>query len=1099
MRQPRLKLANGELVIERITQEPVFRKLAGRLKKPVGAVSVEGLWGSSAPITTAALSTTAESGARPILYVTAHFEEADNVRDDMELVRREGLELLPAWESLPGEGGGSQEIAGERLRLLHRLTDGQLGRGFVVVAPIQSLMQPVPNRSALENNTIELAVGQTHDPRKLADWLENRSFQRLDLVEQAGDYSLRGGIVDVFCPGDTSPVRIEFFDDRIDSIRWFDPSTQRSDRKVDRVRLLAAPDGKSTGHGDRTSFFECLPSDTIIVLDEPAEVQEMGRTFWKRLGQPRSMYTVEQLLQQANAFDCIYLARLAAPVLPTADQFRFDVTSLQRFEAKAADAIDELIALSDRQQVFVYCDNQAERQRFGELLAERAGAVPKSMHLKIGMLHRGFEWASLGMTVVAHHEIFHRHSQRRRIRRIHASRPIESWLDLEKGDYVVHVVHGIARFMGMRTMRKAAGHSEEFLTLQFAEKAAIHVPTAQIDLVQKYIGAGGIRPQLSKLGGTRWRKTKERVQDAVADLAGELLAVQATRSARPGIAYPKDTEWQKEFEGAFPYAETEDQLTVMEEIRHDLTRGQPMDRLVCGDVGYGKTELAMRAAFKVVEYGKQVAVLVPTTVLAEQHFQTFSERMADYPFYIAVLSRFRTKGEQDKIIKRAKKGQIDILIGTHRLLSRDVDFADLGLVIIDEEQRFGVEHKEHLKHLRETVDVLTLTATPIPRTLHMSMLGIKDISSLATPPLDRRAIVTQVRAFDRELIRNAVVREMNRDGQVYLVHNFVHDIHVMADVVKQCVPEARIVVGHGQMKEHELEQVMLKFVNHEADVLVCTNIIESGIDIPNVNTILLNRADRFGLADLHQLRGRVGRYKHRAYCYLLLSPDKPITSKAGKRLKAIEEYSMLGAGFRIAMRDLEIRGAGNILGPEQSGHIAAVGYEMYCQLLENAVRRLKDEGDIPLKAIHLDLGISAHIPRSYLASDRSRIEVYRRIAGSRSIEELEQLEADLRDAYGPFPETVGRLLQMAEIRVLAQRWGIGSIILREPDIVFSIDSLTQAKGAFEGAPGTVRMPDPRTIHLRLPPAYLEAPTMLAILRKLLRQADRSPQEGVTVE
>ncbi|MFQ6048483.1 MAG: transcription-repair coupling factor, partial [Phycisphaerae bacterium] len=605
--------------------------------------------------------------------------------------------------------------------------------------------------------------------------------------------------------------------------------------------------------------------------------------------------------------------------------------------------------------------------------------------------------------------------------------------------------------------------------------------------VQKYLGAGGARPELSHLGGTRWRRTRQRVEQAVSDLAAELLRLQALRQAQPGIAFPQDTAWQQEFEQAFIYTETEDQLSVMQELKADMTRPRPMDRLLCGDVGYGKTELAMRAAFKAVEYGKQVAVLVPTTVLAEQHYQTFRERMADYPFIIECLSRFRTRPQQADIIARCKKGHVDIVIGTHRLLSPDVGFADLGLVIIDEEQRFGVEHKERLKRLRATVDVLTMTATPIPRTLHMSLLGIRDISSLATPPLDRRSIVTQVRPWDDHLIRQAILREMNRDGQVYFVHNLVYNIQSIAHDVRQLVPEARVLVAHGQMPERQLERVMVNFARHQADVLVCTTIIESGIDIPNVNTIFINQADRFGLADLHQLRGRVGRYKHRAYAYLLLPRKRTISPAAAKRLKAIEQYSELGAGFRIAMRDLEIRGAGNILGPEQSGHIAAVGYELYCELLARAVRRLRNQPEGYAPTVHLELDLPAEIPRAYIRSDRQRMEVYRRLVSCRTCDELQQVRQDLRDAFGPYPEPVETVVQLAELRVLAGQWGIRSIMLDRPDLVFRVQELQRLEPVFAGAPGSVRAADGQTVHWRLPPNYLEPRTLLAVLRQRLQR------------
>ncbi|HMB95195.1 MAG TPA: transcription-repair coupling factor, partial [Tepidisphaeraceae bacterium] len=595
-------------------------------------------------------------------------------------------------------------------------------------------------------------------------------------------------------------------------------------------------------------------------------------------------------------------------------------------------------------------------------------------------------------------------------------------------------------------------------------------------------------PQLSRLGSGAWEKQKAKVSEAVMDMAAELIEVQAARAAEPGVAYPPDTEWQREFEAEFPYEPTPDQLTGAEEIKQDMQKNRPMDRLLCGDVGYGKTELAMRAAFKAIEFGKQVAILVPTTVLAEQHYRSFRERMADYPFSVESISRFRSPKEQKDIVKRLGKGEIDILIGTHRLISNDVKFTDLGLVVIDEEQRFGVTHKERLKKLRQTVDVLTMSATPIPRTLHMSMLGLRDISSLTTAPQDRRSIVTEVMAYDKNRIKLAIMRELQREGQVYFVHNRVHNILEMADEIQQMVPDARIIVGHGQMGEGQLEDVMLKFVRHEADILVCTTIIESGLDIPNVNTILINQADRFGLSELHQLRGRVGRYKHRAYCYLLLPADRPITPVAAKRLKAIEEYSHLGAGFKIAMKDLEIRGAGNILGPEQSGHIATVGYEMYCQLLEEAVRQIKQQPKPIQPDAHVDIGITAILPKTYIPADRQRLDVYRRLTRCTDLQMLADLEKDITDAFGEPPRQVMVLFALTELRLLLGMYGIESIIRKDPDVVLTVREAMKAQSVLAGAPGSLRIIDDQTIYLRMPKTYMEPETLLLVLRNLVRAA-----------
>ena len=867
--------------------------------------------------------------------------------------------------------------------------------------------------------------------------------------------------------------------DELESIRLFDAGTQRSCQPVASIRIPARQANQTSPRDQSTtSFLALLPKDTIIAFLEPLEIQELGRTYWQQLGERAGIIPVEAIFRRANDFTQLYLQRFDAGGDCSVN---LAVESLPHFEPKRGEALQALETLAVECEVVVLCDNAAERQRFEQVLDEHFERRPR-IRSEIGVMHRGFRWRDTA--IVPHHEIFSRYRQRRTLRRVQPARPIDTFFDLDAGDYVVHALHGIGRFRGLKTLERS-GRSDEYLVIEFAGDATVHVPVSQIHVVQKYIGSVRGKPRLSKLGASAWKKTKQRVAEAVTDLAADLLAIQAARETNSGTAYPQDTLWQREFEGAFLYTETEDQLRAQTEIKNDLCRRRPMDRLLCGDVGFGKTELAVRAAFKIVEYGRQVAVLVPTTVLAEQHSQTFSERLADYPFVVDVLSRFRSKAEQARIVEQTRRGQVDILIGTHRLLSKDVRFADLGLVVIDEEQRFGVDAKEQLKRLRAAVDVLTLSATPIPRTLHMAMLGIREISSLASPPLDRRSIITQVRMWNDELIRNAVLRELSRDGQVYFVHNFVRDIQNVANRLRTIVPEARIVVGHGQMKGPELEEVMLRFVRHEADVLVSTNIIESGIDIPAANTIFINRAERFGLADLHQLRGRVGRSKHRAYCYVMLSPKHPLKEAAARRLKAVEQYSQLGAGFQIAMRDLEIRGAGNILGPEQSGHIEAVGYEMYCQLLEQAVRGMKNEPAQTWRPANLELGITAAIPRAYVRSERQRMEIYKRLASARSVPDVAALQKDLRDAFGPLPESVETLLALAEIRVLAFPWGIRSIVVDPPDVIFSVDDLDRVQALFAEGPGSPRVPDHKTVHWRLGKRYLEALTLLAILRKQL--------------
>jgi transcription-repair coupling factor (superfamily II helicase) len=611
------------------------------------------------------------------------------------------------------------------------------------------------------------------------------------------------------------------------------------------------------------------------------------------------------------------------------------------------------------------------------------------------------------------------------------------------------------------------------------------VPVTKIELVQKYICGSDRKPKLSKIGMRTWERKKQKVEEAVRDVASELLSLQAARGAKRGIAYPKDTEWQRKFESEFIYQETDDQLQVVEEIKKDMRSPRPMDRLVCGDVGFGKTEIAIRAAFKTVMYGKQVAVLVPTTILAQQHYRTFSERMVDYPIDVDVLSRFKTKKEQKEVLKKLHEGKTDIVIGTHRLVQKDVIFKDIGLVIIDEEQRFGVEHKEKLKKLRETVDVLTLTATPIPRTLHMSLLGIRDISSLNIPPQERQSIRTRLLRFDPEIIRSAIIFELNRDGQVYFVHNRVKDINRVANTIAKIVPEAKIAVAHGQMPEKTLEKKMTDFVNGKSDILVSTTIIESGLDIPNVNTIFINYADTFGLADLHQLRGRVGRYKHRAYTYLLLPKDRPVTPEAEKRLKAIVDFSELGAGFKIAMRDLEIRGAGNIVGIEQHGHIDVVGYEMFCRLLEVAIRKARNEPVSVYEAVHIDLNLESYLPDNYVPDTKLKMEIYRKINRISSNHEVEEIEKELVDRFGQIPHQVKNLLVESEVRIAAQASSIRSLVRANGSIIFQIESLKKAELLFRNAKKLIRVVDNDEVHLVLPRKRMSPEDSVDFLKDLL--------------
>ncbi len=1068
--------------------------------------------------------------------------------------------MCSALELMGTLGQVSEEQAANRLALISKLAmAGKSDEGGnlkseirnpksdpppLIVAPIQALMQSVPSAQQVTQLIWTLRTGQNLEPEKLIVWLAEHGYNRLDQVEVPGDFAVRGGIVDVYIPGDFEEageqvgltVRIDFFGDSVESIRVFDLDSLGSKKVLDSVRLTDLK-GELPETGDSTHFFNYLPPDTIVVLWAPLEIGEQSKSYFDRLPEVKGIYPLAALLRQMSQFTRLELSQFeqGTVTMPSflegqnVPQFSLPIRSLQRFETEAEKAIKDLAELAGTHDVTVFCENLGEKHRFCELLDQNQPGLREKIDIPIGYLHRGFVWeesegegsgigdqgsgentqyairntqyairntqyATRPLAIFGHHELFHRYEQRRRVKKVIASRPVDSFLDLKVGDYVVHVAHGIAKFSGMQTVSKD-GRSEEYLTLRFADNAALHVPASRINLIQKYVGGFHGHPRLSRLGSGAWEKEKAKVSEAVMDMAAELLEIQASRQAQPGVAYPPDTEWQKEFEAEFPYEPTVDQIQGAEDIKQDMQKTRPMDRLLCGDVGYGKTELAMRAAFKAIEYGKQVAILVPTTVLAEQHYRSFRERMASYPFIVESLSRFKSGKQQKDVIKRLTAGQVDIVIGTHRLLSQDVKFSDLGLVVVDEEQRFGVTHKERLKQMRTMVDVLTMSATPIPRTLHMGLLGLRDISSLTTAPQDRRSVVTEIMPFDKERIKQAILRELTRDGQVYFVHNRVYNITEIADVIHQLVPDARIIIGHGQMAEHQLEDVMVKFVRHEADILVCTTIIESGLDIPNVNTIFINHADRFGLSELHQLRGRVGRWKHRAYCYLLLPPDRPVTPVAAKRLKAIEEYSHLGAGFKIAMRDLEIRGAGNILGGEQSGHIAAVGYEMYCQLLEDATRQLKNEPKPQRPEAHVEIGLSAFIPKTYIPGDRQRLDAYRRLTRCSSLEMLHELMQDLKDAYGDPPRQANVLVALTELRLLAGHYGVESIIKHEPDVVIKLRDAQRVQKALAGAPGSLRIVDDKTLYFRPPEAYLEAEVLLMCLRNLMHGAYVREQKG----
>jgi transcription-repair coupling factor (superfamily II helicase) len=919
---------------------------------------------------------------RPALVLHADARESADLSGDLALfgVARERRLLFPDLDD--------DERGLERLAVLQRLRGS---RDALVVASMQAAGEPVPAPAALDRGALHLARGATEwGPQRLAARLGEDGWVRASLVTAPGEYSVRGDVLDLYPPGAEAPLRLEYFGDDLEQIRAFDVETQRTGAPLERLDLATRAHGDAMG-----TLADHLARDAPVFLVEPApgEAARFQRLPGADLDALRGGDVRLKVLQ-------------VEPVTAGPEQLRARIV-----EACAGAA-----------HAFFACRNEAEENRVKSLLGDGA---PGPLRFLRGRLSRSFQVPERGLVVLGYDDLLQHLTRRRPPPRRVAGRAIEDFLDLEAGDFVVHLAHGVGVFRGVERIAKD-GATLEHCVVEFRDGVRVFVPVTKIDLIQKYVGSSGARPQLARLGGAAWANAKERVKRAVTDLAVRLLETQAMRRRRPGIAFPPDPDLQHQFEASFPYEETPDQITALDAVKRDMETPRPMDRLLCGDVGYGKTELAMRAAFKAVLAGRQVAVLVPTTVLAAQHFATFRERMAGYPIRVEMLSRFRTDREAEEVARGLADGTVDIVIGTHRLLSAGIGFKDLGLAIIDEEQRFGVEHKEGLKAMRATVDVLTLTATPIPRTLNMALLGLRDISTLTTPPEGRMPVATEVAAFDEGKIRAYIVRELRRGGQVFFVHNRIETIHQIDRLVATLVPEARRAVVHGRMPRRELEESMLAFVRGEIDVLVATTIVESGLDIPNANTLIVDRAHRIGLADLHQLRGRVGRGRHRGHALFLLPPEhKVVDEVAERRLRTIEEHAGLGAGFRIALKDLEIRGAGNLLGAEQSGYIADVGYELYCRLLEDAVKELRHERVTEPTDTYVDLHVDAGLPDGYAGDESLKLGFYRRIAAAGEVADLEGLRSEIEDRCGPLPEAAARLFDVARLRVIGQEHGIG--------------------------------------------------------------------------
>jgi transcription-repair coupling factor (superfamily II helicase) len=991
-----------------------FQGLATRFAEGDVCLRVAGLTDAARALVVAELL---QSQSLPILVVVESLADAHRFAADLRFFGAPAVEF-PEAEPRLWKGGHHRESDAERAVIVRRLAAGE---PLAVVATPAALDTPLPAPAEFREGTLRIGVGDGLDRELLLEAFEKAGYERVDTVVEVGQWSARGGIVDVFSPMHPSPARLEFFGDDVESIRLFDPTTQRSTDAVEELLVLPlVPVPDTPEHGTRLLHY--LPPAAPVVVDAPQLLDETseeapGRRPLAELIAGRPRLTLE-VVSSGDA-DTVTLETLS--VDPFSGKFDRLVSDVTRWRAEG---FTVRLAAADRHQADHL--KQILRDHGIDTLVTDSLSAPEDLAIVVGDVSGGFVVPAIGFVLVAEREIFG--ARRRTLRRPKYQRgaALTAFTDLAVGDLVVHEDHGIGRYVGLRTMR-VGDKDGDFLVLEYAESNQLYVPVDRLDLVSKYLGADAGAARLDRLGGASWQRVKESVRAALREMAEELLKLYARRAVAAGHAFSPDTPWQREFEAAFRFEETPDQLRAIDEVKRDMERPRPMDRLVAGDVGYGKTEVALRAAFKAVADGMQVAVLVPTTVLAQQHYATFADRFAPFPARVELLSRYRSPKEARAVKEGLRAGTVDVVIGTHALLSKDVSFKKLGLLIVDEEHRFGVAHKERVKQLRASVDVLALTATPIPRTLYMALSGVRDMSVIETPPVDRLPIDTVVRRFSRAVIKEALERELARGGQVFFVHNRVQSLPSMARFVQELVPDARVLMAHGQMRERELEAAMVKFIDGQADILVSTAIVESGLDIPASNTIIVNRADRFGLAQLYQLRGRVGRERQQAYAYLLVPADGRVDEQAQRRLRALQELTELGSGFKLALRDLEIRGAGNLLGAQQHGHIAAVGYDLYSKLLAEAVRELSGEAPAPSVEPVISVSVEGFVPEDYVPEVNQRLAFYKRLAGAVDDAEIEELRAELADRYGPLPEPARHLLDIVRIRVAARALGIEKI------------------------------------------------------------------------
>ncbi len=1096
-----------------------FNQLMKEIKAKKTPVNVLGVSDSvGAHLISSALKKEKTSG----LVVVSEEKEVKQLADDLRFFWGENVYVYPRTDLLfyDIEAKG-KDVTQKRLEVLWRMQEEE---PCLVVATAEALLQPTVPYEAYQKNMMNLRVGEEVPMEDLAEKLTALGYCREDMVEGPGQCSIRGGIVDIYpCAGTgDAPVRIEFFDNEVDSIRLFDPENQRTVEKLEEVKILPAREllfdkkareelvkklhqlakeqDLATERGQKLQvalcrdgerleqgmyfpaldkyipyLYEICPTlldyigeDMLIFWQEPAHICEKTQTALRQMeetvcdfaergilcrGDLPYYYPYPEAVRRLTGLRFIGMSGISqsTPDYRAKKTYHMESKSLHGFQGKLEFLCEALqfyqkniyrtIILAGSgvraKNLATQLEDEGIRCSFQEKLEHLPS--PGGVVVTCGSIRRGFEYPLIGVAILGDKEIFGEAKKKRRQKKVKLGDKISSFTELNPGDYIVHQSHGIGLYTGIEQLT-VDGVRKDYLKIQYRGSDVLYVPTDQLDLVFKHSAKEGARLKVNKLGGMEWQRTKERVKAAAADMAKKLIDLYAQRSSLAGIAFSKDSEWQRDFEAAFPYEETEDQLRSIAEVKADMEMPHPMDRLLCGDVGYGKTEVAMRAAFKAVMSGYQVAYLVPTTILASQHYQNFKQRMRNYPMEVGLLSRFVTGAAQKETLRGLSTGEVDIVIGTHKLLGKNVQFHKLGLLIIDEEQRFGVAHKERLKELRKEVDVLTLSATPIPRTLHMSLTGIRDMSLITQPPSERYPVETYVLEYHEDVVRDAIERELARGGQVYYLFNRVDGIYTAANRIAELVPDARVAVAHGQMPERELEEIMMRVDRGEIDVLICTTIIETGLDIANVNTMIIEDADRLGLSQLYQLRGRVGRSNRLAYAYLTFRRNKMLTPEAEKRLLAIKEFTEFGSGFKIAMQDLEIRGTGNLIGAEQHGHMETVGYEMYCRLLEQAVRQQQGKAEEKKTETMIDLPVSAYIPEEYIESHNQRIAAYKRIAAIRSPEELYDAYDEIEDRYGTVPQTVHSLMEVALVKAMAEQVGVAEMIGSSSQVIFRFDT-----------------------------------------------------------